>query len=340
MEVNEQKKKVSLEKQPAVEPVVTPALSIQGKKVSLAKQPAVKPVVVPIPLEPKRKISLTKQMRKMSTLVPMAPIVVPPPPAVSAPSVSKSASASAVSSVLPESSATIPRAEAISQNDVHPATDIDHKRKRATFARKIIGIMAGVIIIVILLLWRNSGSKKQITSTMASQTEFVQPSQEASLDPELSPTQEIVPVQEYLHQPKSISEPELASKQEFSKSSDLLALTYSTFYFMGDSNRFLPGLNYGERLSTIAQDMKNILEVKPDQIFVISGYSADIPGHDQGELELSIQRADRVRNSLVRLGVSQANMECVYRGGTSKWGDNISETTRSPNRIVTIELKD
>jgi outer membrane protein OmpA-like peptidoglycan-associated protein len=315
------------------------------KKVSLDKQPAVESVAVLPPLAPKKKISLNKQIQKTPALAPADPAVIPSPPAVSAPSGLSAPgynSAPPVSkpiSTIPVSSATVPVAESIRQGGVRPATDAGYKKEGASSARKIVGIIiVSMIIISILFLWRNCGSKKQAPGASASQTEFVQPLQETSRDPELSPTQKTVQGQASIRQPESIPDLELP-KQETSESSNLPVLTYDAFYFMGDSNSFLPGLNYEERLSATVQDMKNILKVNPGQIFLISGYSADIPGHDQGEMELSTQRANRVRNSLVQLGVPQANLECVYRGSTSKWGDNISETTRSLNRVVTIELK-
>jgi hypothetical protein len=33
------------------------------------------------------------------------------------------------------------------------------------------------------------------------------------------------------------------------------------------------------------------------------------------------------------------NLEPVPVGGTSKWGNNLTEETRRPNRVVTFELK-
>jgi OOP family OmpA-OmpF porin len=264
----------------------------QKKKVSLKKQAAAEPAVAPTPPVQGKKVSLAKQ-----------PMV---KPTASVPAASKPVSA------LPVSSATAPRAESASQGDARSAADAGDKKKGASSGRKIMGILAVLIVIaiVVILLLKNCGS------------EFVQPSQES------------------FPQPGSLSEPELASTPEAPEPPGLPALTYGAFYFMGNSNSFLPGLNYEGRLSAVAQDIKEILKVKPVQMFLISGYSADIPGHNQGELELSIQRADRVRNFLIQLGVPQTNLECAYRGGTGKWGNNSSESTRSPNRVVTIELMD
>jgi outer membrane protein OmpA-like peptidoglycan-associated protein len=96
---------------------------------------------------------------------------------------------------------------------------------------------------------------------------------------------------------------------------------------------------YEERLNIVASDIKRILAVIPDQIFIISGHAADIPGYEKGEMELSAQRAERVKDILITLGVPSNRLQCIYVGGTNKWGNNLTEETRKQNRTVTIELK-
>jgi outer membrane protein OmpA-like peptidoglycan-associated protein len=329
-----QGKKVSLNKQPAVEPTVSSGFSTssaQGKRVSLDKQPAVEPIVSPVPSASSaqgEKVFRDKQ------------------PAVE-PAVSSAHPVSEPISTLPASSATVSGTESVKQDNVRPVTDAGNEKKKVSSGRKIIGVIVGIIIIavVIVLLLRNCAPEKREARAPVSPAESVQPSQETPREPEPGSAQEAVPApevaqrQEAPRQPESLSGPGLVPEPKPPESSDSPVLSYSVFHFMGDSNSFFPGLNYEGRLSAIAQDITNILKVKPGQIFLISGYSADIPGHTQGEMELSTQRADRVKNSLVQLGVPQANLECAYRGGTNKWGDNISEETRSPNRVVTIELK-
>jgi flagellar motor protein MotB len=134
--------------------------------------------------------------------------------------------------------------------------------------------------------------------------------------------------------------------------SALPRITYGDIHFVRDTRFFLSEGNrytnmqpiltegkYEDRLNKIAQDIKSILAVVPDQIFVISGYAADIPGHTDGEMLLSTQRAERVKEILVSLGVPLKNLQCVYLGGTNQWGDNSSEETIKQNRVVTIEVK-
>jgi outer membrane protein OmpA-like peptidoglycan-associated protein len=92
-------------------------------------------------------------------------------------------------------------------------------------------------------------------------------------------------------------------------------------------------------LGIIASEIKKIVDIMPEQIFIISGHAADIPGHEKGEMELSTQRAERVKNILIKYGVPLKNIQCIYNAGTNKWGDNLSEETRKQNRVVTIELR-
>jgi len=86
--------------------------------------------------------------------------------------------------------------------------------------------------------------------------------------------------------------------------------------------------------------MKKILAVSPEQIFIIYGHAADTPpGVDQVKIILAAQRVEKVRNILVELGVPSKNLEIIPVGGTSRWGNNLTEETKKPNRVVTFEFK-
>ena len=110
-------------------------------------------------------------------------------------------------------------------------------------------------------------------------------------------------------------------------------------YFATNTNIFAFEEYFIANLQQIANDMKNILNHEPGQLFIISGYTADTPGDEDGKMELSKQRADRIKNILADFDVPIDNMICVYMGGTSKWGNNLTEETMKQNRVVTIELK-
>ena len=89
----------------------------------------------------------------------------------------------------------------------------------------------------------------------------------------------------------------------------------------------------------MAMEIDDILLNKPDQIFIISGYTADV-SNGEDDIIISRQRADRVRDILGDLGIPMENMVCIYVGSTNKWGNNTSEETKKPNRVVTIEIKE
>jgi outer membrane protein OmpA-like peptidoglycan-associated protein len=148
------------------------------------------------------------------------------------------------------------------------------------------------------------------------------------------------------------SEPPQPPPMPLNPPSVLPSITYCDIHFIKDTRFFLsegnrytnmqPVLTEGEyedRLNKIAQDIKDILTVLPDQTFIITDYAADIPGHEEGEMKLSIQRAERVKEFLVRFGVPSKSLQCVYMGGTNRWGDNSSEETKRGNRVVTIAIK-
>jgi outer membrane protein OmpA-like peptidoglycan-associated protein len=113
--------------------------------------------------------------------------------------------------------------------------------------------------------------------------------------------------------------------------------------FLSEGNHYLPpdmteGI-YEERLQQIAMDIKNILIHDQEQIFFIIGYTADIVGYGEDNDVLSKKRADRVHNILIDLGVPINNIVCITGGGTNKWGNNLTEETKKPNRVVTIVKK-
>ena len=129
-------------------------------------------------------------------------------------------------------------------------------------------------------------------------------------------------------------------------------LTYNNIHFIKNTEFFLSEGNndtdtppdmsegrYQDRLNTVANDMKMILTASPKQIFLILGHAADIPGFDQGKIILATERVEKVRNILVELGVPSNNLEIIPVGGTNRWGDNLTERTQQPNRVVTFELK-
>ena len=150
----------------------------------------------------------------------------------------------------------------------------------------------------------------------------------------------------------TISNEENSSKQPFMESPIIYPLNHNVIHFIANTNLFLsegnPNTNtppdmmegeYEEILQHMAMEMDNILLNKPDQIFIISGYTANV-SNGEDDIIISRQRADRVRDILGDLGIPMENMVCIYVGSTNKWGNNTSEETKKPNRVVTIEIKE
>jgi outer membrane protein OmpA-like peptidoglycan-associated protein len=101
--------------------------------------------------------------------------------------------------------------------------------------------------------------------------------------------------------------------------------------FVPDSAEFLPEERY--RLDLIAEALKQI----PDRNFLVEGHTADL-GRPAGEMELSIERAKRMVDELVRRGISPTRFIYKGWGGTRPIAGNSSEAGRNANRRVEITI--
>ena len=110
-----------------------------------------------------------------------------------------------------------------------------------------------------------------------------------------------------------------------------IRLTIRDIRFVPDSAEFLPEERY--RLDLIAQALMQI----PDRTFLVEGHTASI-GNPQGEMTLSIERARRMADELVRRGISADRFLYNGWGGTRPIADNSSEAGRSQNRRVEITI--
>lgn len=110
-----------------------------------------------------------------------------------------------------------------------------------------------------------------------------------------------------------------------------LRLTVKDIRFAPDSDEFLAA-EY-PRLDKIAEALKQA----PDRTFLVEGHTAAI-GRPQGEMELSIQRAKRMVDELVRRGIGADRFLYKGWGGGKPLGDNSTEEGRSLNRRVEITI--
>jgi outer membrane protein OmpA-like peptidoglycan-associated protein len=110
-----------------------------------------------------------------------------------------------------------------------------------------------------------------------------------------------------------------------------IRLTVKDIRFAPDSDEFLPA-EYS-RLDIIAQALKEV----PDRTFLVEGHTAAV-GRPQGEMELSVQRAKRMVDELVKRGIDASRFLYKGWGGTKPLGDNSTDPGRALNRRVEITI--
>jgi outer membrane protein OmpA-like peptidoglycan-associated protein len=110
-----------------------------------------------------------------------------------------------------------------------------------------------------------------------------------------------------------------------------IKLTIRDIRFVADSEEFLP--EERPRLDMIAQALMQI----PGRTFLVEGHTAAV-GRPDGELELSIGRAKRMVDELVRRGISADRFIYKGWGGTKPLGDNANDEGRAGNRRVEITI--
>jgi outer membrane protein OmpA-like peptidoglycan-associated protein len=108
-------------------------------------------------------------------------------------------------------------------------------------------------------------------------------------------------------------------------------LTLKDIRFSPDSDELLPAEQ--SRLDMISAALKQM----PGRNFFVEGHTAAV-GRPDGELELSVRRAKRMVNELVKRGISESRLLYKGWGGTKPVGDNETEAGRSRNRRVEITI--
>jgi outer membrane protein OmpA-like peptidoglycan-associated protein len=110
-----------------------------------------------------------------------------------------------------------------------------------------------------------------------------------------------------------------------------IRLTIRNILFAPDSAEFLPAER--PRLDLLAEALKQI----PGRTFLVEGHTA-ATGQPAGEMELSIERAKRMVDELVKRGISADRFIYKGWGGTRPVGDNATNEGRSGNRRVEITI--
>jgi outer membrane protein OmpA-like peptidoglycan-associated protein len=110
-----------------------------------------------------------------------------------------------------------------------------------------------------------------------------------------------------------------------------IRLTINDIRFAPDSAEFLAAER--PRLDLIAEALKQI----PERSFLVEGHTA-ATGRPAGETELSIERAKRMVDELVKRGIGADRFMYKGWGGTRPIGDNSTDSGRSANRRVEITI--
>lgn len=112
-----------------------------------------------------------------------------------------------------------------------------------------------------------------------------------------------------------------------------IMLTIENLKFKPDSAELLPGEN--ERITKIAE----VLKQAKDQMILVEGHTAST-GNVKGEYELSVERANAIKDALVKCGVSKDKFICKGHGGTKPVADNSTSEGKAKNRRVEITILD
>jgi outer membrane protein OmpA-like peptidoglycan-associated protein len=125
----------------------------------------------------------------------------------------------------------------------------------------------------------------------------------------------------------------LANKIDVSSVPEGVRLTIKDIRFVPDSDELLAAEQ--SRLDTIAAALKQV----SGRSFLVEGHTAAV-GRPMGELELSVRRAKRIVNELVKRGISEDRFMYKGWGGTKPVGDNETGAGRDQNRRVEITILD
>lgn len=106
--------------------------------------------------------------------------------------------------------------------------------------------------------------------------------------------------------------------------------------FVANLSNLLPAASVW--LDEIAAELSKYIEQNPDTVFQIIGYVAIVPGHPDAN-ELSQERANKIVSELIARKINVNNLQAISGGETNRWGNNIDELSRAPNRRILIQKK-
>jgi len=246
---------------------------------------------------------------------------------------------------------TAPQGKTAKQNDsgISPASKSGDK-KTGNGPLKPILIIAGIILLIVIiwLLLRHCGSSSaegpdQSTQTgeqnqsaqtetqvQSSQTEKQSQSSQAESQGQSAQTvkedQSTQTASTDIQTPPVTSVPPTLPKTVFPEKTEIL--------FVANSSALLPSASVW--LNKTAGELSNYIKQNPDATFKIIGYAAVVYGPpDPGRL--SLERANKIVSELRARNINASKLHAISGGETNRWGNNIDETNRSPNRRIVIQ---
>jgi len=131
---------------------------------------------------------------------------------------------------------------------------------------------------------------------------------------------------------------EVHSKTNPLNSKDDIVKTTTTMILEKGKRVILRGVNFETNKANLTEDSMGILEVaynalvaNPEVQVEISGHTDNV-GSDADNQKLSLERAQSVRNWLVKRGIASNRMKAVGKGEMEPIDDNNTEEGRAENR--------
>ena len=113
-----------------------------------------------------------------------------------------------------------------------------------------------------------------------------------------------------------------------------MQITMQNLNFIADSSDLIP--SEIERVAQIAAALKDIVSTG-DYTILVEGHTADV-NKPEGQMNLSIQRAQSIVNALIAQGLDASLFTCKGYGGTKPVADNSTAQGRAENRRVEITV--
>ena len=108
--------------------------------------------------------------------------------------------------------------------------------------------------------------------------------------------------------------------------------------FLLDDLLFEPGsADLNPDFSPLIQIGVNLLAVRPDSFFTITGHTDNV-GSEDDNLALSQARVDTVKDAYIELGADADRIDVVARGESEPVADNDTEEGRALNRRVDLVI--